>query len=113
MNDRTEALFSYGTLQLDHVQQSLFGRRLAGQADTLCGYTVGTIEIRDPDAVAASGVVTHLALRAATDVPAINGILYDLSPAELAAADEYEGGDYRRICVTFGSGRRGWVYIAT
>ena len=31
--------FSYGTLQLESVQRSSFGRRLDGQPDAMPGYT--------------------------------------------------------------------------
>ena len=107
----SERLFSYGTLQLEAVQRALFGRALEGAADTLGGFAITTIETRDPAAVATSGVVTHLALVAQADAPPIEGMLYALSSAELAAADEYEGADYRRVAATFGSGASGWVYV--
>lgn len=51
----TEHLFSYGTLQLEAVQLSTFGRRLAGHADQLPGYRLAMIEIRDAAIVATSG----------------------------------------------------------
>src|SRR5688500_3830955 len=43
----TEYLFSYGTLQQADVQTRLFGRLLQGEPDTLPGYRVVPIEIRD------------------------------------------------------------------
>jgi len=47
-----ELLFSYGTLQLEAVQMSTFGRRLVGTPDALAGFTVVPFTIDDP-AVAA------------------------------------------------------------
>lgn len=106
-----DRLFSYGTLQLDHVQLALFGRTIPMTPDTLAGYRITEIEARDPAAVAASGVEIHKALVADAAAPDIAGVLLELSAEELAAADDYEGADYRRVEVTFGSGRSGWVYI--
>ena len=106
-----ERLFSYGTLQLDHVQHALFGRTLTGRAETLAGYAVVELAFRDPAAVATSGVETHLALVPQADAPPIAGMLYDLSADELAAADDYETAAYRRVRVTFLSGADGWVYV--
>jgi hypothetical protein len=48
----TERLFSYGTLQTDTVQLSLFGRRLDGHADALVGYCLVTIQVQDQSFVA-------------------------------------------------------------
>ena len=42
-----EYLFSYGTLQKEKKQIELFGRTLQGFADTLRGYKIATIEIKD------------------------------------------------------------------
>ena len=39
-----EKLFSYGTLQMEHVQQETFGRKLHGVKDTLAGYTLSTVK---------------------------------------------------------------------
>lgn len=103
-------MFSYGTLQLEHVQHRLFGRAVPTTSDTLAGYRITEIETRDPAAVAASGVEVHKALVADRAAPEIAGAVLDLSDDELAAADAYEGTDYRRVGVTFGSGRTGWVY---
>lgn len=113
MSDTTgeQRLFSYGTLQLDHVQRALFGRTLAGDPDTLTGWRAVELPFRDPEAVATSGVATHLALVADPHAPPIDGMLYLLTAAELALADAYETAAYRRVETVFASGRRGWVYI--
>ena len=41
----------------------------------------------------------------------ISGTLFQLTAAELARADEYEAGDYRRVRVTLASGRGAWLYV--
>lgn len=53
-------LFSYGTLQLPSVQLSSFNRLLTGTADTLPNYTLGTLEITDPQVLAISNQQQHL-----------------------------------------------------
>ncbi len=63
----TERLFSYGTLQLEGVQLSTFGRRLNGHADQLPGYRLGQLEIRDSAVVATSGKTHHLTAWAYVD----------------------------------------------
>jgi hypothetical protein len=48
-------LFSYGTLQQEHVQLSTFGRLLQGQRDELVGFEPSSVTIEDPQVAAASG----------------------------------------------------------
>jgi len=55
MSEYTERLFSYGTLQTETVQLSLFGRRLEGEPDALVGYCLVTIHVQDQSFVAHSG----------------------------------------------------------
>ncbi|WP_371319933.1 gamma-glutamylcyclotransferase family protein [Variovorax sp. dw_308] len=50
-----EWLFSYGTLQLEPVQRATFGRLLSGQPDSLPGYRLEQVAIRDAAVVATSG----------------------------------------------------------
>ena len=58
-DQRTVLLFSYGTLQLDEVQLSSFGRLLEGQADAMVGYRQSQIEITDPEVIKTSGKRFH------------------------------------------------------
>lgn len=107
-----DAIFSFGTLQLEQVQQSLFGRAVPTTPDALAGFTVGELRIIDPEVIATSGKDVHPALvatRVATDV--VRGALLDVTPEELAAADHYERVSFRRIAVTVLSGRDAWVYV--
>lgn len=105
-----EPLFAYGTLQLDQVQLSQFGRLLEGSDDVLHGYVVTEIQIRDPAVLDASGIETHLAL-VPGDGPPIAGKVFQLSPQELAAADVYESENYARVWAPLASGIHAWVYV--
>jgi gamma-glutamylcyclotransferase (GGCT)/AIG2-like uncharacterized protein YtfP len=105
-----EPLFSYGTLQLEQVQRSQFGRLLEGADDVLHGYAITEIQIRDPAVLDASGIETHRAL-VPGDGPPIAGKVFQLTAQELAAADIYESENYRRLWVPLASGTHAWVYV--
>ena len=109
----TESLFAYGTLQDPGVQRRLFGRVFAGTADALPGYRLDWLGARDPAAVATSGIVRHPIVHATgAAADRVPGLRLQLSAAELAHADAYEGDDYRRVRVTLASGAPAWVYAA-
>ena len=38
--------------------------------------------------------------------------MFEITPAELAAADTYEVSDYKRVSVVLRSGLQAWVYVA-
>ncbi len=100
-----ELLFSYGTLQLEAVQLSTFGRLLKGEADTLPA-------IDDPGVVALSGAAQHPIVRhTGRPEDVVNGAVFTVTPEELLNADKYEVSAYRRVAVRLGSGRQAWVYI--
>lgn len=105
-------LFSYGTLQLETVQMETFGRLLTGAADALPGYSRTMVRIADPAVVATSGVEYH-PIVAASDDPddSVEGMVFEITAAELAAADTYEVSDYKRVEVVLESGLRAWVYV--
>lgn len=118
MNDPVDSesfnirLFSYGTLQLESVQLSCFGRRLDGTPDALPGYARTMVEITDPQVLAASGERFH-PIVAPSDDPAdeVQGTVFRISASELAAADRYEVSDYQRVQVRLKSGVEAWVYV--
>ena len=94
-------VFSYGTLQDEAVQRATFGRRLEGQADELAGYEVRQEKYR------------NLRHNGRSD-SRIEGTVYEVTEAELSAADAYEAADgYGRISVVLASGRQAWVYLRT
>ncbi|WP_440063669.1 gamma-glutamylcyclotransferase family protein [Streptosporangium sp. OZ121] len=105
-------LFSYGTLRQREVQLSAFGRELDGTPDLLPGYTVTTVEITDPGVVAVGGTARHPIVRATGDLShAVEGTVFEVTDAELAAADDHEVANYRRVLVRLASGLHAWVYI--
>ncbi|MCT4357030.1 gamma-glutamylcyclotransferase [Streptomyces sp. Je 1-79] len=107
-----QLLFSYGTLQTGQVQLSQFGRLLDGTPDALPGYRMTYIEITDPDVIAASGTDRHpLVVASADRSDHVEGTVFSITDAELAAADDYEVDDYARIQVTLRSGTRAWAYL--
>jgi gamma-glutamylcyclotransferase (GGCT)/AIG2-like uncharacterized protein YtfP len=105
-------LFSYGTLQDKQVQISNFGRELSGRADAICGFVQSMVAIDDAEVVATSGKTHHPIVQAspnpADEVP---GTVFDITPQELAAADDYEVAAYHRVAVTLKSGPQAWVYV--
>jgi gamma-glutamylcyclotransferase (GGCT)/AIG2-like uncharacterized protein YtfP len=108
----SQLLFSYGTLRQREVQLATFGRELEGYVDAIIGYALDYVTITDPHVIATSGSDRHPILRP-TDRPDahVDGTVFSISDAELAAADEYEVDDYRRSSVPLRSGPRGWVYV--
>ncbi|MEV7391970.1 pyridoxal 5'-phosphate synthase [Streptomyces sp. NPDC091215] len=105
-------LFSYGTLQQPEVQLSRFGRLLDGRPDALPGHRMTTIRITDPAVIQASGTDRHpLVVPSSDPEDAVEGQVFAISDAELAAADAYEVDDYARVEVTLRSGTRAWVYL--
>src|SRR5262245_35553253 len=106
-------LFSYGTLQLERVQLSTFGRLLNGAHDELVGFEPGLVAIEDPDEAAALGT-TNYANVVPNGLPdsRVAGTVFDVTDAELAAADRYEEpASYVRIQTTLASGTDAWVYV--
>lgn len=108
----TELLFSYGTLRLPDVQRSTFGRELDGRPDAIVGYDLDYVTITDPHVVKTSGSDRHPILKPTDRADAaVEGTVFVVSAAELAAADEYEVDAYRRVAVPLRSGDQAWVYV--
>lgn len=104
-------LFSYGTLRQSEVQLTTFGRELAGADDAIVGYQLDWVTITDPHVIATSGSDRHPILKPGTAADSVPGSVFEITDAELAAADEYEVDDYRRVEVPLRSGKRAWVYV--
>jgi hypothetical protein len=76
------------------------------------GYALSAIEITDPGVIAASGQARHPIITATGDNnDRVDGVVYEITPAELEAADRYEVGDYQRVRVRLASGTHAWAYI--
>lgn len=104
-------LFSYGTLQQDDVQLATFGRRLKGVRDALVGFEQAQVLIEDPEVVATSGRTHHPIVRRGADPASrVDGTAFEVTDAEIRAADAYEVSAYARIAVTLASGAQAWVY---
>lgn len=104
-------LFSYGTLQLESVQLATFGRRLNGEKDHLIGYTLGEIEITEPNVLQKSGKRFHpMLIKTNNPSDTVDGVIFDITDDELAEADRYEVDAYKRIQAYFASGAMAWIY---
>jgi len=109
-----EKLFSYGTLQLPQVQESLFGRILAGAKEQLPGYKVEKLKIKDQGVIEKSGTDMHPILVHTGDPnDVVVGMVFEVTQAELEKADEYEVEDYRRTLATMRSGSQAWIYSSS
>ena len=78
----------------------------------MIGYRLDMVEITDPEVLRASGpeIPSHrVAHRHAADEVA--GQVFRITPAELAAADDYEVSDYKRVLAPLKSGKKAWVYV--
>src|SRR5277367_5009880 len=105
-------LFSYGTLQQEDVQKSTIGRTLTGRPDQLEKFEQSLAPIEDQDVIAKSGKTHHpIAKFTGLSGDRIDGIVFEITDAELAAADAYEVAAYERIAVVLASGLRAWVYV--
>ena len=112
MPPKIQLLFSYGTLRQREVQLSTFGRELDGRPDAIVGYELDYVTITDPHVVATSGSDRHPILRPSDRADAaIEGTVFAISEADLAAADDYEVDDYVRVAVPLRSGEQAWVYV--
>lgn len=81
---RTERLFSYGTLQLEAVQRSVFGRKLAGRPDSLQGYMTAWRKVGDPEVARRSGKTYYPALLPSPlSGDTVAGTVFEVTPEEL------------------------------
>ena len=86
----------------------------AVERDALVGFELAEVPIDDPEIVATIGRTHHANVvvtgRAGSRV---NGTVFEITDAELAAADRYEASaDYVRILAKLASGRDAWVYVS-
>jgi gamma-glutamylcyclotransferase (GGCT)/AIG2-like uncharacterized protein YtfP len=93
-------LFSYGTLQQEAVQLATFGRRLEGEPDDLPGFERSR-----------AGAHENARFTGRRE-DRVSGMAFEVTEAELAAADEYEKqAAYKRIEATLASAKRVWLYV--
>jgi gamma-glutamylcyclotransferase (GGCT)/AIG2-like uncharacterized protein YtfP len=94
-------LFIYGSLQNNEVQMHLFGRLCPKEDATLEDYKM--VDFLDND----NQIYPTIEKEKGSSVV---GKLITLTEEELKKADNYEGGQYKRIEVTLVGGQRTWVY---
>ena len=97
-------------LQGQDVHRSL--GRLRGERDELFGFARALVRIAQPEVAAAAGRTHYDNVRASgSDADRVSGTVFEITEAELAAADRYEqDAGYSRVAVTLVSGKRAWVY---
>jgi len=106
-----EKLFSYGTLQQKNVQVDTFGRELDGEKDTLLGYCLSEIEIKDKAVIKSSGTNIHPILRISENpTDEVQGTVFEITKEELFNADKYEVVEYKRVSAKLKSGKTTWIY---
>lgn len=94
MSGTEQFLFACGDFQEAAVQERVFGHRLSGKPDALVGYS------REPF------------VQPATDAnERVEGMVFRVTDADLAAADTHEPPNYRRSRVKTASGVLAWVYL--
>ena len=113
MSATSEKLFSYGTLQQESVQLANFGRKLQGRADVVVGWRLQAVQITDPKVLALSGLSVHKIMVPGQPFDEVDGVVFEITPEELKAADSYETADYKRVKVKLRSGTETWVYVAS
>ena len=100
----TEYLFTYGTLQKENIQLTVFSRTLSGFIDVLPGY-----KLSDEKVVGVYPVM-H---RSENPADFVHGRVFMCSSKEILEADKYEGPAYKRVKVVLNSGTSAWAYISS
>ena len=98
----TEYLFTYGTLQDEMIQSTIFSRRLMGSQDVLPGFRIAKSKV-----AGAYPVIEE----SPDPADQVEGIVYLVTNTELIKTDAYEGVAYRRTKVILDSGKESWVYL--
>jgi gamma-glutamylcyclotransferase (GGCT)/AIG2-like uncharacterized protein YtfP len=92
---------------------STFCRLLRGLKDELPGFELSSARIEDPQVVAANGQTHYANVRFnGRNDSRVSGTVFEITDAELAAADRYEQlAAYKRIVAKLASGTQAWVYV--
>ena len=96
------------------MQLATFGRLLNGQNDELVGFELSAVKIEDPEIAAAVGKAHHAnVVRTGREESRVRGMAFEITEAELAAADQYEErAAYVRLAATLASRKKVWVYVS-
>jgi gamma-glutamylcyclotransferase (GGCT)/AIG2-like uncharacterized protein YtfP len=98
-----ETVFAYGTLKDPKVQMDVVGRKMEGTPDHLDGCIKSHFQHSDRK--------TYPIILCDINGPGVDGLVFSVSPEELAKMDEYEEDAYRRVKVTLKSGTPAWAYV--
>jgi gamma-glutamylcyclotransferase (GGCT)/AIG2-like uncharacterized protein YtfP len=97
-------LFSYGSLRQPAVQVATFGRELSGREDELVGFELATLQ--------RTGKLLVNAVYNGRGDSRVPGMVFEVTEAEVLAADAYERtDDYVRIPAPLASRADAWVYV--
>ncbi|MFH6999829.1 gamma-glutamylcyclotransferase family protein [Flavobacterium sp. FlaQc-57] len=102
-----EQLFSYGTLRSKEIQRQIFNKVLTGTPDQLLGHKLKSLQIEEEFGMADYVVVVPS--QDPTDI--IHGVVFNISPADLAKVDLFESNAYKRVQVILNSGNVAWIYM--
>jgi gamma-glutamylcyclotransferase (GGCT)/AIG2-like uncharacterized protein YtfP len=96
-----DLLFVYGTLKSKKNQLKVIGRVVPGKPDILRGYMV----------VDSSALGGKYPVIIEDSESYVEGLVIEVTPAELDQIDTYETDAYRREKRPLQSGRTAWVYL--
>ncbi len=106
-----ERLFVYGTLRYAGVQTALFGREVVGFEAVVLGWRREEVVVGSEETVRLSGDAVHPILRRDA-AGQVDGVVLELTLAELARCDAYEVEDYVRHLVELEGGESVWAYVS-
>ncbi len=105
-------LFSYGPCACRRSSGPGSAASSTAAPTHLLGFRLETVKITDASVVADSGSDEH-PVAVPSDNPSdyVEGMVFTLTPQDLAAADAYEVDDYLRVKADLRSGEKAWVYV--
>jgi hypothetical protein len=102
-----EYFFSYGTLQKEETQLELLGRILNGTSDSLRGYKLSLIDIKDQSITGCHPVA--MLTKDKDDI--IDGTIFEVTAEDLELFDSYKVDDFRKVKAVLDSGKEAWLYV--
>ncbi len=70
------------------------------------------VKIESQEVVAASGMTHHPIVKfSGSAADRVQGMVFEITDAELERADAYEVDAYKRVSAKLASGRQAWVYV--
>jgi gamma-glutamylcyclotransferase (GGCT)/AIG2-like uncharacterized protein YtfP len=106
-NSSMEQIFSYGTLRSKEIQMKVFNKILTGTPDQIIGYKIKDLQIEEEFGMEDYFVATPSENPSDT----IDGIVFNVTSADLTKADLFESNAYKRTQITLKSGITAWIYL--